>query len=183
VAAVEVAGDAARFAALAEVADLVVVDPASWSTELRHGAGLVVVDLPDPAQDVAGSVLDSADVFTCRTESDADTWRKSLDEGGRGEPIVLTIADAPDDGGWLSAAAPLRDLVRAPWPVRRRRPEHWTEDAQLALEQQRRRNAELAAVVAAQEAKLEQIRRLPGYRVLRAALGWLERARARRSAS
>jgi hypothetical protein len=61
--------------------------------------------------------------------------------------------------------------------VRSRRPRRWTEDAQLVLEQQRRQMAELAAVVAAQEAKLARIRRLPGYRVLRAGLRLLQQAR------
>src|SRR5438067_6146434 len=50
-AGVEVAGDSARFLALVEVADLVIVDAGSWSPALRHTAGLVVVDLPDPAQE------------------------------------------------------------------------------------------------------------------------------------
>ena len=76
---------------------------------------------------------------------------------------------------------PVRDVVRRPWDLRRQRPRRWTEDAQLVLDQQRRQMAELAAVVAAQEAKLAQIRRLPGYRALRAGLRLVQQARGRRA--
>jgi hypothetical protein len=165
--------DGERLPSAAEVADVVFVDSQSWSPALGRVPGLVVALLPDPAVPVDASLLDAADVFLCRTDSDAETWTKTIEERGREAAVVLVVADAPRVG-------PLRDLVREPWTVKSRRPHRWTEDARLALEQQRQRTAELAAVVAAQEAKLDQIRRVPGYRVLKAGLERLERVRARR---
>jgi GT2 family glycosyltransferase len=171
-AAVEVV-DGERLLSAGEVADVVLVDPRSWWPALGRVPGLVVALLPDPAVDVDGGLLDAADVFLCRSDSDAGTWAKTLAERSREAPVVLVVTDAAGVG-------PLRGLVREPWTVKSRRARRWTEDARLALEQQRQRTAELAAVVAAQEAKLDQIRRVPGYRVLKAGLERLERARARR---
>jgi GT2 family glycosyltransferase len=174
---VEVVEDPSQYKRAAEAADLVLLDATSAAPELDSFVGLVVADLPDPATGVAPDVLDIADLFTCRTPADADRWAKAIVARGREEPVVAVVADGLAPDGWRRTVDPLRDVVRRPWEVRSRRPRRWTEDAQLVLEQQRRQMADLAAVVAAQEAKLARIRRLPGYRVLRAGLRLLQQAR------
>ena len=182
-ASVGVVEDRSTYKLAAEGADLVLLDATAPTPDIETAAGLVVADLPDPAAGVGPDVLDTADLFTCRSSSDADRWTKVIAEHGRDEPVVVVVADASGPEGWRGAVGPLRDVVRRPWDLRRQRPRRWTEDAQLVLDQQRRQMAELTAVVAAQEAKLAQIRRLPGYRLVRAGLRALQRARARRAAS
>ena len=180
-ASVDVVEDPSAYKLAAVGADLVVLDATSPTPDVDSFAGLVAADLPDPAAGVGADVLDMADLFTCRSSSDADRWTKVIEERGRDEPVVVVVADASDPEGWRGVVGPLRDVVRRPWDLRRQRPRRWTEDAQLVLDQQRRQMAELAAVVAAQEAKLAQIRRLPGYRALRAGLRLVQQARGRRA--
>jgi hypothetical protein len=99
-------------------------------------------------------------------------------------PAVLVVPDASEPGDWRRRVAPLREVVRRPWGVERRRPTAWTEDARLVLEhraseiqQLRRQVAELHAALAVHEARLARIRRLPGYGAARVGLRLLRRVR------
>ena len=151
---------------------------------------MVVANLPEPGATVAARVLDAADVFVCSSPEAAESWSATLEEDGRADArtSMTVVRSASDAAGWRSSAAPVREVVRRPWTVRRQRrtPSSWTEDAQVVLEH---RQAEIDAlktgidelreVVDHQEAQLARLRRLPGFTTVKRVARLWQRVRDR----